>query len=316
MENILSNATTPLRLGILGMSDGNGHPYSWAAIFNGYHPAAMAGCPFPAIPAYLAERRFPQDSLAHLGQVTHVWTQDRELSRSIAAASLIANVASAPEDMIGAVDAVLLARDDAENHLRFAAPFLAAGLPLFVDKPLAVRLRDAERLLSLQRYEGQLFSCSALRYAPELQVSADERRKLGRVRLVEATTPKRWETYAAHVLEPIVAAFAAEWGLPFRLRARRVERAGYLHRSTFVLEGNILVSVTSTGAVCAPIGFRLHGETGFQEHVFADSFGAFRAALEAFVSGVRNGQPPIPRAETRQVVSCIEWGLDGTDGER
>ena len=39
-----------LRLGVLGLSEGNGHPYSWSAIFNGYDPQAMASCPFPDIP--------------------------------------------------------------------------------------------------------------------------------------------------------------------------------------------------------------------------------------------------------------------------
>ncbi len=34
-------------LGIIGMSPGNGHPYSWAAIFNGYNKEKMAKCPFP-----------------------------------------------------------------------------------------------------------------------------------------------------------------------------------------------------------------------------------------------------------------------------
>ena len=26
-----------LKIGIIGSSDGNGHPYSWSAIFNGYN---------------------------------------------------------------------------------------------------------------------------------------------------------------------------------------------------------------------------------------------------------------------------------------
>ena len=38
-----------IRLAMLGMVDGNGHPYSWSAIFNGYHREAMADCPFAGI---------------------------------------------------------------------------------------------------------------------------------------------------------------------------------------------------------------------------------------------------------------------------
>ena len=31
---------TNLKLGIIGISNGNGHPYSWSAIFNGYDTTA------------------------------------------------------------------------------------------------------------------------------------------------------------------------------------------------------------------------------------------------------------------------------------
>ncbi len=46
---------TEIRLAMLGMIEGNGHPYSWSAIVNGYNPKEMAQCPFPVIPQYLAD---------------------------------------------------------------------------------------------------------------------------------------------------------------------------------------------------------------------------------------------------------------------
>ena len=39
-----------IKLAMLGMVDGNGHPYSWSAIFNGYDPEEMAECPYATIP--------------------------------------------------------------------------------------------------------------------------------------------------------------------------------------------------------------------------------------------------------------------------
>ncbi len=43
---------TKLTLGIIGSSSGNGHPYSWSAIFNGYDKSLMNDCPFDVIPKY------------------------------------------------------------------------------------------------------------------------------------------------------------------------------------------------------------------------------------------------------------------------
>ena len=37
-----------IRLGIIGMTEGNGHPYSWSAMFNKFDREAMPReCPFP-----------------------------------------------------------------------------------------------------------------------------------------------------------------------------------------------------------------------------------------------------------------------------
>src|SRR5947208_2431940 len=106
---------TDLRLGVIGISEGNGHPYSWSAIFNGYDLAAMESCPFPVISEYLARQRFPEDAISG-AQVTHVWTQDPAVSEHVARASRVRHVVADPSDMLGQIDALLLARDDAENH--------------------------------------------------------------------------------------------------------------------------------------------------------------------------------------------------------
>src|SRR5215472_4872506 len=112
-----------LRLGMIGLSPGNGHPYSWSAIINGYDRRAMASCPYPAIPRYLGRQRFPAAALAGAA-VTHIWTQDGDASEHIARAARIPNIVDRPDAMIGHVDAVLLARDDAENHYEHASAFL------------------------------------------------------------------------------------------------------------------------------------------------------------------------------------------------
>ena len=42
-----------IKIGILGYTDGNGHPYSYSSIFNGYNNEGMKKCPFKTIPEYL-----------------------------------------------------------------------------------------------------------------------------------------------------------------------------------------------------------------------------------------------------------------------
>src|SRR5690242_8149920 len=131
-------ARDTIRLAMLGCTSGNGHPYSWSAIFNGYDRERMTrDCPFAGIPAYLNKQ--PAESLAIPGaKVTHVCcTGDGGFAaEQVAQCALIPQVVEQPTDVIGQVDAVLIATDIGAEHVARARPFVEAGLPVFVDKPL------------------------------------------------------------------------------------------------------------------------------------------------------------------------------------
>ena len=60
-----------LNIGILGMTEGNGHPYSWSAIFNGYNKKYMDECPFPVIKDYLYKQ--PENSFGIEGGKNHAY---------------------------------------------------------------------------------------------------------------------------------------------------------------------------------------------------------------------------------------------------
>ncbi len=190
-----------LKLGVLGMSTDNGHPYSWSAIFNGYNEQYMKDCPFPVIYQYLSKQKFPKDAIPD-ASVTHIWTQDTNKSEHIAKASNIANIVERAEDMIPFVDAILLARDDPENHYEMALPFIKAGLPIFIDKPLALSVKEAEMLFSEMLYENQIFTCSSIKYAKEFGI--DKTKDLGTIKLIDASISKSWEKYAVHIIEPVL----------------------------------------------------------------------------------------------------------------
>lgn len=292
-----------LRLGVIGLSPGNGHPYSWSAIFNGYEPAEMEHCGFPAIPRYLEKQRFPGDAIAD-AQVTHIWTQDAALSRHVAKAARIEHVVDGYTDLIGKVDAVLLARDDAETHVAFARPFLEAGVPIYVDKPLALSRSEAETLIDLQRFPGQLFSCSALRYAPELGLTAAQREAIGPLRCVAACVPKDWDKYAVHVIEPLLQL------LPRRGAVVRSQRWVSGDRVVLHVEfaSGVEAQISTLGSAAAPLGLRVSGRTGWCDLHFADTFYAFRAALQDFVDGVRIRDVRIPPTTMLDVVDLIELG--------
>jgi hypothetical protein len=296
--------TNKLKFGIVGMSDGNGHPYSWSAIFNGFNMQYMKDCPFPVIPEYLANEQYPENFLGHLAIVTHIWTQDIEISKHISKASNIPFVVELLEDMIGEVDAVLLARDDAENHLVMAETFIKKGVPIFIDKPLAFSLNDAEKLLNLQIYDSQIFTCSSLRYALELMPDQLELQDIGKIIYVEASIPKSWEKYAVHIIEPVIRTCSE--------RGTLLEINSFKHENIVNVKvkwESLLASFTTYGKFNVPIEIRYFGEKGSITKTLQNTFNAFKNSLNEFVKQVILKKNLIPREETFEIIKIIENGV-------
>ena len=293
---------TRLRLGIVGMSDGNGHPYSWSAIINGYDAAAMADCPFPTIPAYLAERSFPRDQLTD-AEVTHIWTQSAAVSAHVARAARIPHVISDLPRMIGAVDALLLARDDAEHHRELGGPFLRAGQHVYLDKPPAYSVAELDELYALAPNPQQIFSCSALRFAEELKLSDAEAARIGALRRIVGVTPKSWERYAAHIIDPVISFLR-----PGAIAQSDVSQQAGSVRLRVVWESGLVGEFEATGREHGDIVLTYVGERGSIRKVFGDSFSAFRSALGRFLDGVREDRSASDYQHLRELVSLIELG--------
>lgn len=296
MENL-----EQLKLGLIGISDGNGHPYSWSAIFNGYDNEHMSRCPYPNIYDYLRKQSFPQDAIDG-ALVTHVWTQSKEQSIKIAKASNIPYIVDHYEDMIGNVDAVLIARDDAENHFNFAKKFLQAGVPIYIDKPLATSCYNARQLLELQKYDWQIFSCTALRYAKEFHVTDDILKAVGDIKYIAGVVPKSWDKYAIHVIEPIILITGID------IMEHSVIKKNGITQLSFVSSSGIVVNVTSFGNIPSDIAIKINGTKGMRELVFSDSFNAFKKSLEVFIATIRDRRVKISRDETLAVIKLIELG--------
>ncbi|MBI5801634.1 MAG: Gfo/Idh/MocA family oxidoreductase [Verrucomicrobia bacterium] len=287
---------------MLGMIEGNGHPYSWSAIINGYDRAAMARCPYPTILDYLGKQAFESVRIPG-ARVTHVWTDDPADAPKVAAASLIGHIAGKPEDVIGHVDAVVIATDDGDDHVRRVAPFVEAGLPVFVDKPMATNLADLRQFVQWQRAGKVILSSSGMRYAPELQLSAEQRAALGELRWITSFTCKSWERYGIHALEAV-----------YPLLGPGFETAQVTHR-----EGSDIVQLTHRSGVPVTLGaihdaggsfgaVHLYGTKSQLPLLCRDYYTAFRAQLVSFIGLLQTGRAPFDFSQTIELMAILIAG--------
>src|ERR1019366_452114 len=198
-----------IRLAMLGCTPGNGHPYSWSAMFNGYNRELMTReCPFSGIPQYLNKE--PTATLTIPGaKVTHVCclAEGGFTADHVAKCSLIPHVVEKPTDVIGQVDAVIIATDIGGEHVARARSFVEAGLPVFVDKPLADNAPDLKIFVDWVATGRAIMSSSCMRYTKEFLPYRLSTHELGELRFASITTAKSWECYGIHALESIYPIF-------------------------------------------------------------------------------------------------------------
>ncbi|MGQ9515460.1 MAG: Gfo/Idh/MocA family protein [Thermoproteota archaeon] len=98
-------------------------------------------------------------------EATHLFGLDERRNNEVARLGRIKNIVSDPIEMIGKIDIAFIEFRHGGLHLDYARPFIESGIPVFIDKPLAVNTADAKRLIQLAKeHNVPMTSFSTLRF--------------------------------------------------------------------------------------------------------------------------------------------------------
>ncbi len=290
-----------IKLGIIGYNEGNGHPYSYSSIFNGFDMDYMKDCPYPSIPKYLNKHNSDEERLKS-AKVSHIWTQDKDLSCHIAKSSKIENVCEDLEEMISEVDGVIIARDDYETHYDLSKLFIDAGLNVFIDKPIENSVIKAQKILSLERFNGQIYSISSLANDPRVIDAKQNIKSFGKVKYIYGTAPGKWDRYAIHLIDVLLMILGKD--LNFIEKDTNVENR--VTTRTGRLINNAFIELKCMGGIPSPLRITIICEKGFYDIDFYDPFNAFKNTLSTFVKSIIEKSNIRPHKEILDSISLIE----------
>jgi 3-keto-disaccharide hydrolase/Oxidoreductase family, NAD-binding Rossmann fold len=149
----ISTAEVGKRIGLIGLD--TSHAPAFAGTFNARNASADDFLGFRVVAAYPQGSRDIESSVARVPQYVR---ETRDMGIEI--------VDSIPA-LLGKADLVLLTSNDGRVHLEQALPVIAAGKPLYIDKPMAASLADVIALFDAARAKKvPLFSASSLRWIP------------------------------------------------------------------------------------------------------------------------------------------------------
>jgi predicted dehydrogenase len=295
-----------IRLAMLGMVEGNGHPYSWSAILNGrYRPEPIRAAGYDGILDYLGAQ--PPAALGIPGaEVTHVWCDDPRDAERVQRAIDLPHRLDRAEDAIGRVDAVIIATDKGAEHLDRARPFIEAGLPVFIDKPLTDQVDHLQRFEAWQREGKPILSTSCMRYAHEFATLRERLPEVGEPRLIFGAMMKSWQRYGIHILEAVYPLLEPGGWLAVT-NTGRAEGRNIVH-----LEHASGVEVVLTVIQDLDGGYgsvSVMGTRGRIDAQFADTFYAFKTQLQGFIDLLRTGVPPFAWEQTAEQMRIVIAGI-------
>lgn len=237
-------------------------------------------------------------------RATCIWGQEPARTQEVAEKALIDHIVTSLDEMIGQVDAVMVEDRHGGLHAEHALPFLERGIPVFVDKPLALSLADCGRIIATANAnDAWLTSFSSLRTCASTESLARQVNEIGEIRSAQFAGPCDFESeyggaffYGTHTIE-IALRLVGE-----NLRAVRAMREGKMAVIDMIWECGSLGTISYVGDAEYHFHATLFGTEGMAcGEVIADHDG-YRTALGIVLDALEHGTRPL---DDRQLVRPV-----------
>ena len=242
------------------------------------------------------------------GRIVAIWGNDGggervdELAGKHGIASKVADL----PDMPGMVDAALIIDDTGggATHAELARPFLEAGLPVFIDKPMSTSFEDAVALFDLAEARGvPLMSCSALRFAAELEAARPALEAVGTISSAISTGPGDWYYYGVHAVELLGAVVGTG--------AASLRRTAFDQRDVAVIDypGGPTAIVQTLRDAKYVFEIVVYGENGHTSVEVSDFLGFYSNTMREVVRMAETGVAPLTPEQTLEVLGILKAGV-------
>ncbi|HWL08363.1 MAG TPA: Gfo/Idh/MocA family oxidoreductase [Planctomicrobium sp.] len=205
------------------------------------------------------------------------------------------------EELVKLVDVVIINSLDGRVHLDQAKTVIAAGKPLFIDKPLSASLSDGQKIFDLAKeHKVPCFSSSSLRYCTELIDWTNQKTIFGCEAYSPCSVGEHHPTlfwYGIHGVETLFAVMG-----PGCETVTSIRTPGQ----------DVVVGVWNDGRVGTFRGTR-QGKSGFGATVFGSEKIAggpvkvnYDLLLVEIVKFFKTGTPPVAPETTLEILAFME----------
>ena len=213
------------------------------------------------------------------------------------------------EEMVNEVDVGFVQSCNWDKHLGYAMPFIEAGKPVFIDKPMVGSVADVRRVRELAAAGATFLGSSAMRYAPEIDAYlAGLAAKGGKVLHIFVSCGIDEFNYGIHIGE-IISRIAGVPAATCRYAGKSDEIDGMYTETFFATFEN---GIGATYSICTPrhqtFEVSIMSTLGAESFRLAplDSYGAMLSGIANALEGKEN-----PIADVNTITDAILMMLAG-----
>jgi len=283
-----------LRLGIIGLD--TSHAVAFAKMFN-TPGATQDSAEREILDGIRAVAAFPPGSI----DIESSRSRREKITAEVAALNVL--IVDSIPDLLERVDGVLLETNDGRPRLEQARQVIAAGKPMFVDKPVAASLPEVIAIYRLAEAAGvPIFSSSSLRFGSGVQAVREG--TIGPVLGCDAAGPCGLEPthpdlfwYGIHGVESLFTCMGRGCESVSRTRTPSTELV------VGRWQGERIGTFRGMREGRKIYGGRAYGRDGTAELGAAPGYRALTLAIASFF---KTGRPPVDPEETIEIYAFME----------
>ena len=290
-EDAVSSTKQTIKIGLIGLDTSHAPAYSKilnASTYKHYMPGARIVAAFPG----------------GSPDVESSYTRVDKFTKAVAGYGI--EIVADIQTLVTKVDAVILTSVDGRVHLEQVKPVIAAGKPVFIDKPMAASLADVKEIFRLAaEAKVPCFSSSSLRFFPELQDALNDK-SLGAVIGCDAYAPASMEPhhpdlmwYGIHGVEILFAAMGGDCKSAARVYTDGADLV------TGLWDNDRIGTFRGTREGKHGYGATIFFEKGIVK-VEPDTGVLYVHMMEKILKFFRTGESPVPAKETIAMFAFME----------
>jgi predicted dehydrogenase len=249
-------------------------------------------------------------------KVVALYGLEQKRNEEVAEKGHVDLIVKRPKDMLPLIDAAIVDFRHGSRHWKYAKMCIEAGIPTFIDKPLAASVADAEKIVKLaQRKRVPICSFSSLRFGTGMDEFKKAVAKIGKPRSFISWGPGNAREqydgiffYAVHQVEMALELFGNDV-----ISARGQEHDGVLAGEFLFKNGTVAtIHQVNTANYWAKFEAVAFGDDGKAEYDGAKAEDGFGASTRLFSKMFKTGKMPYSYKEmtvSTRVLAAMEKSM-------